>query len=85
MMKFKKGSAILIISFSLVFTSLPAVLPSSTIQIEAKTKKVYVATKSGKKYHVRKTCRTLRRSKSIKKMKLSKAKKLGYKKCKVCH
>ena len=46
-------------------------------------KDVWIAPDHGKKYH-KKSCRTLKKTKNKKKMKLSKAKKAGYKRCKVC-
>lgn len=50
------------------------------------SKKVWIATDHGKKYHSRKTCWTLKNSKHLKHLKLSEAKKKGYKQpCKVCY
>ena len=48
------------------------------------SKKVYV-TRTGKKYHSRKSCRGLNRAKKIYKTTLKKAKKQGLKKCKICY
>ena len=48
------------------------------------SKKVYV-TKTGKKYHSRKSCRGLNRAKKIYTSTLKKAKKRGLKKCKICY
>ncbi|WEV37170.1 hypothetical protein [Lactobacillus sp. ESL0677] len=51
-----------------------------------KTYTVYIATMHGKKYHSSRNCRTLKRSRGhIKKISLSRAKKLGYTPCKVCY
>ena len=52
---------------------------------KAKTKKVYIAPYSGKKYHNHKDCRGLRKARSKKRITLTKARKLGYKKCKICY
>ena len=49
---------------------------------KASTKKVYI-TASGGKYHV-KSCRTIKRSKSITSITIKSAKSRGYKPCKVC-
>lgn len=46
---------------------------------------VYWATKYGKKYHSSRSCWTLSRSKSVKKITVKKAKSLGLTKCKVCY
>lgn len=48
------------------------------------SKKVYV-TRTGKKYHSRKSCRGLNRAKKIYTSTLKKAKKRGLKKCKICY
>ncbi|WP_277130837.1 hypothetical protein [Lactobacillus sp. ESL0703] len=58
----------------------------ATARSNRQTYTVYIATKSGKKYHTSRSCPTLRRSKGhIKKISLSRAKRLGYTPCKVCH
>ena len=49
---------------------------------KTKPKNVYI-TKTGKKYHIKK-CRTIKTSKKITKISLKKAKKAGYKPCKIC-
>lgn len=56
----------------------------TTTECQAKSKKVYYVV-DGEKYHSTKNCRTLSRSKNIKKTTLKKAKKSGLEACKVCH
>lgn len=54
-------------------------------QAQAAPTKVYVAPYSGAKYHIKKSCWTLKKAKSIKKVTLGKAKSMGFKSaCKVC-
>lgn len=50
--------------------------------IFATSRTVYV-TKSGKKYHTE-TCRTIRKSKTVRAINLEDAQKRGYKACEVC-
>ena len=77
----KKGLSIFVIAL-LVATSTVPTIEVQTVQ--AKTKYVYITTSGrGKKYHINKYCRTLRRSR-VKRIKKSKAKRCGYKACKVC-
>lgn len=64
---------------TLTTATAPAAMP-----VQAKTSYVYI-TKSGKKYHSTKNCRSLKRSKKITKIKLSTAKSRGYKPCKICN
>ena len=66
----------------------PAIVSSYTHALLGKSssKKVWIATDHGKKYHASKNCWTLKNSKHLKKLKLSEAKKKGYKQpCKVCY
>ena len=70
-------------------TSAPATAHICAIEnraaISGKTK-VWIATDHGKKYHASKNCWTLKKSKHLKKLKLSEAKKKGYKSpCRVCY
>lgn len=84
--KWLKICAILSVSFLLIFSG--AALSTSIEQSQARTtskvKYVYIAPVSGKKYHIRKSCRGLSRAKYIKRVKLSYAKK-HYRKCKICY
>lgn len=71
-------------------TSAPAAPAASARTVVSKAssgnKKVWIATDHGKKYHATKKCWTLKNSKHLKKLKLSEAKKKGYKSpCKVCY
>lgn len=60
-----------------------AVAPAE--QAQAAPAKVYIAPYSGTKCHIKKSCWTLKKAKSIKKVTLSKAKSMGFKSaCKVC-
>ena len=78
----KKATFAIVMSTVLVFSS-TSVGPITAAQ--AKSAKVIIAPTSGKKYHKKKTCRGLRKARYTKKISKSKAKKLGYKKCKICY
>jgi len=70
------------------FISITLVLsPASNTQVtvQAKAQKVYYVPGSSYAYHCTDGCRTLSRSKVIKKITVKKAKKLGLKACGVCY
>lgn len=76
-----------IISYFLVFivcAGFAVVSPAQNNTVEAKVVCVYYAQYS-KKYHSKKSCRTLSRSKKFYKTTKKKTKKKGLKACKVCH
>lgn len=80
------------IALSLCLVSSIALAPlnatSTTVQAKAKkvkAKSVYYVPGSSYAYHSTRNCRTLRRSKTIKKITLKKAKALKLRACKVCH
>lgn len=78
----KKGLSIFIIAL-LVGTSTVPTIEVQTVQ--AKTKYVYITTSGkGKRYHKKRSCRTLRRSRVVRTSKKN-AKRCGYSKCKVCY
>lgn len=59
-------------------------VPSTVVNVEAKTKYVYIAASgNGTKYHKSKNCS--RMNGKVNKVKLSKAKKDGYEPCKKCY
>ena len=62
-----------------------APLNATSTTVQAKAKSVYYVPGSSYAYHSSKTCRTLHRSKHIKKITLKKAKSLRLRACKVCH
>lgn len=80
-MMLKKKAVAVLVAFVLTGASVP-VIPATDCQ--AKTTYVYYTPK-GKKYHSSKNCRTLKRSRTIKKTTLQKAKKMKLTACKVCH
>ncbi|VDG20559.1 hypothetical protein [Lactiplantibacillus mudanjiangensis] len=75
----KRLTAMIMITFTLGggLVSLP---PEN---VQAKTAYVYIAPNHGKKYHFTSNCRGLNRAKRIKHVKLSWAKRHGYKRCKL--
>lgn len=81
----KKLFIISITSLSLLVSPYGKIInPNSTAIAEAKTY-VYYVPNSGYAYHAGKSCRTLSRSKTIKKTTVKKAKKLGLKPCGICY
>lgn len=81
MRNIKKALSIFIISLLVATSTVPAIEVQT---VQAKTRYVYITTSGrGKKYHINKYCRTLRRSR-VKKLKRKTAKRYGYKACKVC-
>jgi len=82
MKSIKKGVSLVLITLLLATTAVPV---TGVQTVQAKTKYVYVTTSSrGQKYHKSKRCRTLRRSHVVK-MKKKKARRQGYRACKVCY
>jgi hypothetical protein len=78
-LKSMKRSVIAVsLSLALIIPQVPNVPTTEAAQ------KVYIAPTSGTKYHAIKRCRGLNRAKIIKKTTLKKAKRSGYKKCKLC-
>ena len=84
----KKKICSIALSLCLVSSIALAPLNTTSTTVQAKAKKVkaksvyYVP---GSAYHSTRNCRTLRRSKTIKKITLKKAKALKLRACKVCH
>ena len=78
---FKKKAMIVVLAFSLAFAG--ATARTVTVRDAQAGSKVYYADYS-EKYHVKKSCRTLERSKHIYKVSKTKAKSMGLKACKVC-
>lgn len=75
------------LALSICLVSSVIFAPVSTVNTttaQAKAKKVYYVP-TGYVYHSTRNCRTLRRSKNIKKTTLKKAKSMGLRACKVCH
>lgn len=82
---FKKSFAISVLCFFVAFSPCGEIISSNiTSTVEAKTY-VYYVPNSSYAYHASKGCRTLSRSKTIKKATVKKAKKLGLKPCGVCY
>lgn len=75
----KKTALILMATIS-ISGGASTIVPTSSM---AKTRYVYIAPKHGKKYHLAKNCRGLRRAKKIQKKTLKWAKKHGYKMCRL--
>ena len=76
------------ITLSLCLVSSIALAPlntTSTTTAQAKAKSVYYVPGSSYAYHSTRNSRTLKRSKTIKKISLKKAKALKLRACKVCH
>ena len=78
----RKAITAVTLSAVIVFSSSAAT--PLTVVAHAKSSKVYVAPYSGTKYHKTKKCRGLKNARKIDKISRSRAKKLGYKKCKLC-
>ena len=82
---FKKLFTISVLCLSLAISPCGKIInPQIAATAEAKTY-VYYVPNSSYAYHAGKNCRTLSRSKTIKKTTVKKAKKLGLKPCGVCY
>lgn len=82
MKSIRKGISVFCVTLLIITSTVPTVEIQT---VQAKSKYVYItASGKGKKYHINKYCRTLRRS-HVKKIKKKKAKRCGYKACKVCY
>ena len=82
MKKVKKGLSLLIITLLLATTAVPT-MEVQTVQ--AKIKYVYITTSGkGKRYHKKRSCRTIRRSQVVRTSKKN-AKRCGFSKCRVCY
>lgn len=81
----KKSFFISGLCFFLAFSPCGDIINSNTATVEAKKTYVYYVPNSSYAYHSSKGCRTLSRSKNIKKTTVKKAKKLGLKSCGVCY
>lgn len=80
-LKAKIGACVLT---SCILTTALFAAPAATVPVEAKTTYVYIAASgNGTKYHSDKNCSRMRGR--VKKVKLSTAKKDGYKPCKKCY
>ena len=69
---------------NLACVALAAVMLFDASNVQAAATMVYIAPYEGEKYHKSKDCRGLNKAKSIKKLRLSVAKKDGYEPCKIC-
>lgn len=81
----KKKIYSIALSLCLVSSIALAPLDTTSTTVQAKAKHVYYVPGSSYAYHSTRSCRTLSRSKYVKKITLKKAKSLGLRACKVCH